>query len=371
MLLMANDAGPDTTKRRSSTTGFEALVQDGARRQSSQRRSSTGDVNSRFSVSAALAGGDPFNARAGTANQAEVGQSIEAGSDGLSPAASMLRSTESDLQHQANMSVGASHEPASVEISQDSPIERRSMSAPFSVSVSLQSPVSPKGPEWAPFSHGGSPRSVGYSSPSVISDRAAKLEEQGKFREAEPLRRKAVEVAKAAAGDFDPETIEMFACLARLLPKLGKFKEALQFFRRVSEDRKARYGPTHRETVAAISDVAVICQLVGNFKEAQILHRKSLEVRESELGHNDPLTLWSAHQLATVLQRLHKSEVYPSKEATELYRRAFTGRNDVLGTHHPQTQLSKRLLLRMEKDAKDLDQEGESWLQAVNGASWR
>eukprot|EP00435_Cladocopium_sp_Y103_P064679 s1011_g26.t1 len=108
-------------------------------------------------------------------------------------------------------------------------------------------------------------------------------------------------------------------------------------------------GPEHRVTLIAVNNLAFVLQNLGRFSEAEALHRRSLAGKEAQLGANHPSTLTSMSNLAVLLREQGKfdearaeslwgeDEAKLHDAAEGLHRRALAGREDQLGSTHPDT----------------------------------
>jgi hypothetical protein len=110
--------------------------------------------------------------------------------------------------------------------------------------------------------------------------------------------------------------------VAKLLHSQGKFAEAEPLYREALEGRRRRLGPGDSATLTSLESLAGILQAQGKLAEAEPLYRKALEGRRRRHGPRDPATLTSLESLAGILQAQGKLA-----EAEPLYREALEGRN--------------------------------------------
>jgi len=86
------------------------------------------------------------------------------------------------------------------------------------------------------------------------------------------------------------------------LKKMGKYPEAEPLSRRALEAHEKMLGPSHPGTLTVLSNRAVLLQAMGRFKEAEPLSRRALDCREQVLGASHPDTLTSLGNLAALQQ---------------------------------------------------------------------
>ena len=116
-----------------------------------------------------------------------------------------------------------------------------------------------------------SPRSIRMQ---ATLDGLEKLGEQGKYAEAEPLFRQALEVSEAECGLNHPDTLESVMCLAVLVCDLGRYGEAEELYRRALEGRIVALGGAHPDTKGSLDGLAQVLRLQGKEDEAIDLLRE-------------------------------------------------------------------------------------------------
>lgn len=162
---------------------------------------------------------------------------------------------------------------------------------------------------------------------------AAAKRSQRKFSEAEPLLKRALEVAERAKL---PDAL--FAMLSNnmgdLYSELGKYAEAQKFFERALElDRKVS-GNQSRDVAAALDGLAVVFERQGKIEKANELHKQSLEIWE-KIAPDSPdlgICLTNLGVLCGHQKRYSDAEKYLER-ALQIFEKT-------LGGHHPQYQES-------------------------------
>ena len=99
-----------------------------------------------------------------------------------------------------------------------------------------------------------SEKTLGKEHPAVAiryNNLAGLLEDQGKYAEAEPLYRRAIEIGEKTLGKDHPDVARLYNNLASLLKDRGKFAEAEPLYLRAIEIFQASLGPEHPKTLTA------------------------------------------------------------------------------------------------------------------------
>jgi len=161
----------------------------------------------------------------------------------------------------------------------------------------------------------------------------------------------------AAGGDAGPSELAP-ACynLAHALWKHRRLAEAEPLARRALELAREVYGPEHEHVARSIGLVGVILFGRGRPAEAEPCYREAFEMNSRVLGATHLETLSSANNLALLLRR---SGRLPAAE--ELYRQALAAQREQLGDDHPYTLTTMRNLGSMLSDRGQLS-EAESLL---------
>ncbi len=74
---------------------------------------------------------------------------------------------------------------------------------------------------------------------------------------------------------------------------LGKYREAEQVLRRILELTEKAQGRSHRDTASCLNRLALVLDYLENYKEAEQMQREVIELRETLLGKEHPETLVS------------------------------------------------------------------------------
>ncbi len=136
-------------------------------------------------------------------------------------------------------------------------------------------------------------------------------------------------------GPKHPNTAQSYNNLASNLDNQGRYKEAEPLFRKALAIYEEVLGPKHPDTALSYNNLASNLDNQGRYKEAEPLCRKALAVREEVLGPKHPATAESYHNLALNLEAQGRA-----KEAEPLLRKALAVLEEVLGPKHPDTATS-------------------------------
>jgi serine/threonine protein kinase/tetratricopeptide (TPR) repeat protein len=155
----------------------------------------------------------------------------------------------------------------------------------------------------------------------------------GKYKEAEPHLKRALELRRNQLGEEHPDTLKSMNKLGWLYIKqfrLGNDAEpllvkALEIGRRV-------LGEENPETLSSMSNLGMVYHFQFRFNEAELLLVKALETRRRVLGEEHPDTLSSMTSLGQLYSRLGRS-----KEAEPLLVKALETQRRVLGKEHSAT----------------------------------
>jgi tetratricopeptide (TPR) repeat protein len=168
-----------------------------------------------------------------------------------------------------------------------------------------------------------------------LNKRADNLDRQGRYFEAEPLYRKALEIREKELGPEHPDTIISLHNLTVCLSRQDRDSEAEPLYKRALEIKEKVFGPEHPETVLSLNNLANNVGSQGRYPEAERLLKRILDIRERTLGQKHPNTALSLKSLAV---NVDNQERY--LEAEPLFRRALAIREKEFGSKHPNTAQS-------------------------------
>ena len=123
--------------------------------------------------------------------------------------------------------------------------------------------------------------------------KARELMKAGKFGEALPLARQALEIREKKLGPDHPGTAGSLMLLGRIHDAQFHFYKALPLYQRALKIREKALGPDHPDTAASMALLARIYSILGFFDKGLPLAQQSLKIREKALGPENPQTAHS------------------------------------------------------------------------------
>lgn len=214
-----------------------------------------------------------------------------------------------------------------------------------------------------------------------LNSLAELYDKQARNSKAEPIYRRAIEIAETALGPEHPTTAQTLlrlaesylstgrpataepvlrralaisvvlpeteanlksACLtsaAKILAWQNRFEEAEPLFRRALELSEKRNGNDHANTATTLSNHAMALKALGRTKEAGRSVRLALEISLRIHGEDHPATAASLEHVA-----LQLADENQDADALTFYQRALAAREKSLGPNHPITAHSLDLL---------------------------
>jgi non-specific serine/threonine protein kinase/serine/threonine-protein kinase len=178
---------------------------------------------------------------------------------------------------------------------------------------------------------------------------ALTYERIGNPRQAEPHRRREIEIYTAQAGESDVRTITARTSLATNMLVQSRFDEAIELLTRnlALIDGKPEF---EKDLFTIRNNLSGAYLELGRFADAAPILAETLEAKRRELGDRDPSTLTSIFNLAGLYFSLGEME-----KAERLYREAYEGRSAVLGEADPQTIMGATMLARVLTQLNRLD----------------
>jgi CHAT domain-containing protein/tetratricopeptide (TPR) repeat protein len=164
------------------------------------------------------------------------------------------------------------------------------------------------------------------------AEEAEALKAKGRYAEAKPLLRDALEVRRRVLGDDQPETAAACDDLATDLRGLGEYAEAESLLREALTIRLRVLGPSHPATASSYGNLAVVVNEQGRYAEAEPDYRRALAAFRDALGEEHPTTVMSSNNLAV---NLNNEGRYT--DAEPLFRRGLALTRRARGEDDPGT----------------------------------
>jgi tetratricopeptide (TPR) repeat protein len=128
---------------------------------------------------------------------------------------------------------------------------------------------------------------LGLASPGLgtsLNNLAMIYEKQGRYAEAEPLLTRALAIQEKALGPDHPDVADSLNNLATLYAEQGRYAEAEQLYKRALAIREAALGPDHPDLANSLNNLAAFYAEQGRYAEAEPLFERALAIREKALG---------------------------------------------------------------------------------------
>jgi len=132
---------------------------------------------------------------------------------------------------------------------------------------------------------------------------------------------------EAAGPDYITAKIDLITLLADWNFLIGRYEDAVPLHRLALEMKWSYLGVDNDSTVEGMNRLGDSLDALGRLKEAEDLYRKALSITRRTLGPRHPRALSTMYSLADTIsyQGAHQ-------EAEELYRQALKGREETVGT---------------------------------------
>ena len=181
-------------------------------------------------------------------------------------------------------------------------------------------------------------RMSGQGTVFTLNTLAGELKVQGKYAEAEPLYREALERQRGTLGNQHQNTLKA----------KGDLAAAEQLRREALEAQRETLGNRHPRTIVSMNNLGLLLMTKGDLAAAELLFREALEAQRGTLGNNHPDTHTAISNLGLMLDT--KGDL---AAAELLFREAVKGMRDTLGNRHPSTRSSIKSLNRLLKAKQD------------------
>jgi CHAT domain-containing protein/Flp pilus assembly protein TadD len=181
-------------------------------------------------------------------------------------------------------------------------------------------------------------RLLGKEHPAVagsLNNLAALYERQGRYSQAEPLYRQALEMRQRLLGKEHPSVASSLNDLAILYESQGRYSEAEPLFRQALEMRQRLLGNEHPDVAGSLNNLAALYQRQGRYSEAEPLYRQALEMNQRLMGDEYPAVASSLNNLAYLYETQGRYS-----QAEPLFRQALEIRQRLLGDEHPVVAIS-------------------------------
>ncbi len=162
-----------------------------------------------------------------------------------------------------------------------------------------------------------------------LSEEAADLERQGKYKAASLPAQQALRLREEALGPDHPQVATGLYQLSELYQQMYEFEQGEALARRALTIREKLFGQVHPAVAQSLFGLAKFHSSQSRFAEAESLHRRALSIREKALGPEHSDVGLSLNALAGLYR---EQGDYP--EAERLIRRALAICEKALGPEH-------------------------------------
>jgi len=183
----------------------------------------------------------------------------------------------------------------------------------------------------------------------ALSNLAVLLNDTNRIAEAEPLLRRAIAMAKASAGEFNPQIALCLTNLAAILESTNRGEEAEIAYRHALEIYEGADLAGGLQAASALNNLGSLLAGTGRLADAELLLTRALAIRESAQGPNSPAVALTLSNLAGLLNSTGRIE-----EAERLARRAVDITERILGANHPAVARSLVALASVLRDTSRL-----------------
>ncbi|WP_437902731.1 tetratricopeptide repeat protein [Sorangium sp. So ce327] len=172
-----------------------------------------------------------------------------------------------------------------------------------------------------------------------LNARVAELEQAGRYNEAMPLARRALDLREKALGPEHPDVAQSLDSLALLFLVKSDYAAGEPLLRRALAIREKALGPEHLDLTQSLDILALLLHGKGDTTAAEPLYRRALAIREKVLGPEHSDVTASLNGLAALLiEKGHFAGAEP------LVRRALAIGEKALGPEHPDVTISLNIL---------------------------
>jgi tetratricopeptide (TPR) repeat protein len=136
--------------------------------------------------------------------------------------------------------------------------------------------------------------------PVELHNKANELQSAGRYVEAIPYARLALEIEERRSGPNYPNVALLLNNLALLYHKQGRYADAEPLYLRSLAIEENALGPDHPEVAKSLNNLGDLYSAQSRYADAEPLHKRSLVVREKTLGPDHPDVATSLNSLASL-----------------------------------------------------------------------
>lgn len=196
----------------------------------------------------------------------------------------------------------------------------------------LPHPSQAGGRESANASQSGNAKEGSLEEADVLVSKIKQLNQEGRYREAIPVAKRALQIREKLLGADDPSTAVTRNNLAELYRATGEYAEAETLYQHALAVFIAKFGPHDVRTTIPLGNLGMLYQMTGAMKKAEPLLEQVVAIREKSLGREHAMTGEAMNNLANFYE---VTGAYSRAES--LYQQALAIQQTVRGIEHPTT----------------------------------
>jgi tetratricopeptide (TPR) repeat protein len=173
---------------------------------------------------------------------------------------------------------------------------------------------------------------------------------RGRYREAEPLLRRALAIDEQIFGKEHPNVAVRLDNLAQVLLDTDRHDEAEQMMRRALAIAERSLGAGHPTVATILNNLGQLLLATDRLDEAQQVLRRALAIDERFYGSDDPAVSTILNNLAQALRGTGRDD-----ETEQMMRRALEIDERVYGEDHPQVALHLSNLAQLLRDTNRIE----------------
>jgi tetratricopeptide (TPR) repeat protein len=152
-----------------------------------------------------------------------------------------------------------------------------------------------------------------------LTEEVNQLSQAGKYSEAIPIAKSALDLREKALGPEDLDTAISLNNLAGLYQQMGDYAKAEPLYQRSLKIYEKVLGPEDLDTAISLDNLAGLYQQMGDYAKAEPLYQQILRIKEKKLGATHPATFASVSRLAQLYDKMGEHD-----KAQLLYQRLQT-----------------------------------------------
>ncbi len=185
---------------------------------------------------------------------------------------------------------------------------------------------------------------------------------QGRYEEAEQLFIESLKTAKGLEGFGKHWELQYTYHLGNVYIEQGRYGEAETLFVKTLETQRLTRGDEHEHTLSSMYGLARLYTAQDRHEEAESLFIEMLEIGPRRLGEDHPVTLGFKNGFAVLLTKQKRYD-----EAEPLFEKALEGRRQKLYDDHPDTLETKNDTAVLYKEQTRYEEAGKLFLEAIEG----